>query len=137
MSASPTKEAEVEQGDPSAEENQEMAHEDPHSREHGYSDFDVKEQDRWLPIANGWFSSSHPIHPLTPRAPAWVVHRLPTTAEARRCFATRFACASVRGTAPRHGRLHILLVSFAISNLKTCKPPSLLSSAPFLPRPVG
>lgn len=54
MSASPPKEADVEQGvqspdDPDAQMNDPQ---DPHASGLGY-EFEVKEQDRWLPIANG------------------------------------------------------------------------------------
>jgi len=54
MSASPPKEADVEQGvqspdDPDAQMNDPQ---DPHAGGLGY-EFEVKEQDRWLPIANG------------------------------------------------------------------------------------
>ena len=54
MSASPPKETEVEQGvqspdDPDAQMNDPQ---DPHASGLGY-EFEVKEQDRWLPIANG------------------------------------------------------------------------------------
>ncbi|PQE25272.1 histone-like transcription factor and archaeal histone protein [Rutstroemia sp. NJR-2017a WRK4] len=53
MSNSPPKETEVEQGvspdDPDAQMNE---HTDPHAS--GAYEFEVKEQDRWLPIANGF-----------------------------------------------------------------------------------
>ena len=52
MSDSPPKEPDVEQNAHSGEEQ------DPMDREQegiqGAADFEVKEQDRWLPIANGW-----------------------------------------------------------------------------------
>lgn len=44
---------EVEQGAPSPDEDAQMNDsQDPHSAGHAY-EFEVKEQDRWLPIANG------------------------------------------------------------------------------------
>lgn len=48
---------EVEQGAPSPDEDAQMNDpQDPHSAGHAY-EFEVKEQDRWLPIANGrWLS---------------------------------------------------------------------------------
>ena len=53
MSDSPPKEQDVEQGAQSGDEQ------DPMDRDQDggvgpLADFDVKEQDRWLPIANGW-----------------------------------------------------------------------------------
>ena len=58
MSASPPKEAEVEQGDPTPENSEHMDRgDDAQARDLAYNEFDVKEQDRWLPIANG---SSNP-----------------------------------------------------------------------------
>ena len=56
MSASPPKEADVEPGDPTPENSEPMDRADTESgaRDIAYNDFDVKEQDRWLPIANGW-----------------------------------------------------------------------------------
>ena len=52
MSASPPKETDVEQGAQSGDdpEHMESSHQDPHGQVY---DFEVKEQDRWLPIANG------------------------------------------------------------------------------------
>jgi nuclear transcription Y subunit beta len=55
MSASPPKEADVDQGvqspdDPDAQMNDPQ---DPQALGLLYSEFEVKEQDRWLPIANG------------------------------------------------------------------------------------
>jgi hypothetical protein len=53
MSASPPKEPDVEQGVPSPGNAEEpMDPQDPHASGLSY-DFEVKEQDRWLPIANG------------------------------------------------------------------------------------
>jgi hypothetical protein len=58
----------VEQGAPSGDDEAQMNDpQDPHSTGLGY-EFEVKEQDRWLPIANGTlcFSSYHaaPMLPL-------------------------------------------------------------------------
>lgn len=51
----------VEQGAPSGDEEAQMNDpQDPHSTGLGY-EFEVKEQDRWLPIANG--TSGFPFFP--------------------------------------------------------------------------
>ena len=56
MSPSPPKETEVEQGDPSPDNSEHMDRGDPEAAQRDLAyEFDVKEQDRWLPIANGWF----------------------------------------------------------------------------------
>lgn len=74
MSVSPpVKETDVEQGDPSPDNSEHMDNRtDPEAqaRELAY-EFEVKEQDRWLPIANGWFLMMHylPINLCTPIAP--------------------------------------------------------------------
>lgn len=54
MSVSPPKE-DVEHGGQSPENSEQMDRGDPEAqaRELAY-EFEVKEQDRWLPIANGW-----------------------------------------------------------------------------------
>lgn len=54
MSASPPKEADVEQnaGQSPEEPNDQIIDQDTHAGMSGY-EFEVKEQDRWLPIANG------------------------------------------------------------------------------------
>jgi hypothetical protein len=54
MSASPPKEADVEQNAQSGEEQDHMDREQEGAQA---GEFEVKEQDRWLPIANGWCSS--------------------------------------------------------------------------------
>jgi nuclear transcription Y subunit beta len=55
MSDSPPKnEQETEQGAQSGEEPDQMDREQEGVQQ-GLGDFEVKEQDRWLPIANGWF----------------------------------------------------------------------------------
>lgn len=62
MSASPTKEADVEQGDPTPENSGEMDRGDNDgARDAAYNELDVKEQDRWLPIANGWLLKCRPL----------------------------------------------------------------------------
>ena len=54
MSASPPKDVDVEQGGQSPDDLdvQMNDHQDPHASGLAY-EFEVKEQDRWLPIANG------------------------------------------------------------------------------------
>lgn len=60
MSASPPKETEVEQGDPSPDNSDQMDRGDPDAQARDLPfEFEVKEQDRWLPIANGWFPMHH------------------------------------------------------------------------------
>lgn len=55
MSDSPPKnEQEAERGAQSGEEQDPMEREQEGAQQ-GLGDFEVKEQDRWLPIANGWF----------------------------------------------------------------------------------
>jgi nuclear transcription Y subunit beta len=54
MSDSPPKEADVEQNAQSGEEQDHMDREQEGAQA---GEFEVKEQDRWLPIANGWCSS--------------------------------------------------------------------------------
>jgi hypothetical protein len=54
MSASPPKETEVEQASPDDPDAQMNDPQDPHAS--GAYEFEVKEQDRWLPIANGQLS---------------------------------------------------------------------------------
>jgi len=60
MSASPPKETDVEPTaqSPGNSEHMERDPQDPHAQGLAY-EFEVKEQDRWLPIANGW----SPMHP--------------------------------------------------------------------------
>jgi hypothetical protein len=52
-SASPPKEPEVEQDNQSGDDQGEMDRGDPDAQGQGQGEFEVKEQDRWLPIANG------------------------------------------------------------------------------------
>ena len=52
MAASPPKDEDVEQNQSGEEEGGMSRHDDAHGG--GLGDFEVKEQDRWLPIANGW-----------------------------------------------------------------------------------
>ena len=78
MSASPPKETEVEQGDPSPDNSDHtMDRGDPDAQARDLTfEFEVKEQDRWLPIANGWFS----VHRQLP-----IIVRM----SRRRCSSTR------------------------------------------------
>jgi nuclear transcription Y subunit beta len=52
-SASPPKEQEVEQDNQSGDEQDNMDRGDADPQGQGQGEFEVKEQDRWLPIANG------------------------------------------------------------------------------------
>ncbi|KAI4149377.1 MAG: hypothetical protein LQ340_004666 [Diploschistes diacapsis] len=53
MSASPAEKADVDQGDSNPENSEQMERGDTEgARDAAYNEFDVKEQDRWLPIAN-------------------------------------------------------------------------------------
>lgn len=52
-SASPSKEPEVDPDVQSGEEHDQMDKEHLDPSGHGQGEFEVKEQDRWLPIANG------------------------------------------------------------------------------------
>ena len=54
MSTSPPKEPDVEQSAQSGEEQDHMDREQEGAQGTGLGEFEVKEQDRWLPIANGW-----------------------------------------------------------------------------------
>ena len=56
MSASPPKDTDVEQGDRTPDNSGDMDRGDTEAtqRDMAYNEHDVKEQDRWLPIANGW-----------------------------------------------------------------------------------
>lgn len=53
MSLSPPKDADVEQGGVQSDDPEMNDPQDPNASGLAYSEFDVKEQDRWLPIANG------------------------------------------------------------------------------------
>ena len=63
MSDSPQSNSkDVEQGAPSPGEEPQMNDpQDPHSGGLNQYEFEVKEQDRWLPIANGMLHTSLPI----------------------------------------------------------------------------
>ena len=68
MSVSPPKD-EVDAGDQSPDNSEHMDRGDTEAqaRELAY-EFEVKEQDRWLPIANGWSSPRDLMnHPITIR----------------------------------------------------------------------
>lgn len=95
MSQSPHEDAEVEQADRSPEENEqqdkEMSRPEDIAADLGY-DFEIKEQDRWLPIANGesnlqlWYHSvsrrmspslvlqAHPCLAMVSCAPRYQLH---------------------------------------------------------------
>ena len=61
MSPSPPKETDVEQADPSPDNSEHMDRGDPEAAQRDLTyEFEVKEQDRWLPIANGWSLSPWP-----------------------------------------------------------------------------
>ena len=78
MSASPPEKADVEQGDPTPENSEQMDRGDGEgARDAAYNELDVKEQDRWLPIANGWL----------PRYPFFTVLRSGCPRTHRRCHA--------------------------------------------------
>jgi hypothetical protein len=62
MSTSPPKEPDVEQTAQSGDEQDHMDREQEGQAGTGLGEFEVKEQDRWLPIANGWCCFfSHPF----------------------------------------------------------------------------
>ncbi len=80
MSTSPPKEPDVEQSAQSGEEQDHMDREQEGQAGTGLGEFEVKEQDRWLPIANGWCCFiSHPftafpsLFPMCDRKPLWVL----------------------------------------------------------------
>lgn len=56
-SASPPKEPEVEPGTQSGDDAEHMEREHQDTQAQGQGEFEVKEQDRWLPIANGSLSA--------------------------------------------------------------------------------
>ena len=64
MSPSPPKEPDVEQSAQSGEEQEQMDRDAEGAPGTGIGEFEVKEQDRWLPIANGQ-SLPLPPPPLT------------------------------------------------------------------------
>ena len=55
MSASPPEKADADQAAQSGDEQEQQEMEGGDTTQ-GLGDFEVKEQDRWLPIANGWCS---------------------------------------------------------------------------------
>lgn len=57
-SASPPKEPEVEHENQSGDDPESMDRDNQDPSGHGQGEFEVKEQDRWLPIANGTCCSS-------------------------------------------------------------------------------
>ncbi|KAF2459954.1 histone-fold-containing protein [Lineolata rhizophorae] len=52
MSATPPKKTDVEPADPSPDDSEQMDREPQDTQAQGLPEFEVKEQDRWLPIAN-------------------------------------------------------------------------------------
>ncbi|EGD97317.1 hypothetical protein TESG_04728, partial [Trichophyton tonsurans CBS 112818] len=62
-SASPPKEPEVEPVTQSGDEAEPMEREHHDIQTQGQGEFEVKEQDRWLPIANGLFIPFSPSLP--------------------------------------------------------------------------
>lgn len=67
MAASPPKDTDIDHQ--SGEEEGDMSrHEEAQGG--GLGDFEVKEQDRWLPIANGWF---FPIPHVSPQCPQTLI----------------------------------------------------------------
>lgn len=62
MAASPPEKTEVEQTQ-SGEDDGDMKMQEEGQQGQGLGDFEVKEQDRWLPIANGWSSLILYTHP--------------------------------------------------------------------------
>lgn len=61
MSASPPKDSEVEAGVQSQSSDEMEREQAESSQQPSGFDFEVKEQDRWLPIANGLFNQHSPI----------------------------------------------------------------------------
>lgn len=115
MSASPPKETDVEQGGPSPENSEHMDRADPdaQARDLAY-EFEVKEQDRWLPIANGsFFSCHHVMHlPLL----------LCSSRTGRRWWSLSLLKGS--GVAPAHMRV-LLVSSLDVEDLRRHPPPFL------------
>lgn len=61
MSASPPEKG-AEQGDATPDNNSESMDRGEEVQAREAYDFEVKEQDRWLPIANGWFHAIFLMH---------------------------------------------------------------------------
>ena len=75
MAASPPKDTDVEQNQ-SGEDEGDMSRQDE-AQGGGLGDFEVKEQDRWLPIANGWsMSPFFPSH-VSPNLSQILICRYP------------------------------------------------------------
>ncbi len=68
MSNSPPAEKDVEQSAQSGEEQDQMDREQEGAQGAGLGDFEVKEQDRWLPIANGMVGAVSLSPPFLPCA---------------------------------------------------------------------
>ena len=132
MSASPPKEADVEQGDPTPENSEPMDRGDTESgaRELAFNDFDVKEQDRWLPIANGWLLNtlltvlSSCEHHQASGARHGEIHLRPTSAPR----------AKSRRTQKSHSTRCDSHWSFSFESSRSAHPKALVVS---LPHPFG
>lgn len=113
MSASPSKELEVEVGAQSPDEQEHMDRDQPEpSQQPTVFDFEVKEQDRWLPIANGESSSSR-ICILCPALPA-----LP-------CFINARGRTPPPPSPPPHSVHSLLFVGFSSPSLPRVLPRAL------------
>ncbi|KAK5106131.1 transcriptional activator hap3 [Lithohypha guttulata] len=62
MATSPPKDTDVEQNQSGEDEGDMSRQDEAHGG--GLGDFEVKEQDRWLPIANGWFPLPPMCYPI-------------------------------------------------------------------------
>lgn len=103
MSVSPPKEG-VEQGDATPEHSESMERGEEAQVREAY-DFEVKEQDRWLPIANGW-SRSIP-HALS--STEFARFRLATLHDDGILYCRRFSISHARK-----------IVGFLLHSLKIC-----------------
>jgi hypothetical protein len=119
MSASPPEKPEVEQGDPSpdtSDHNMDRGDPDAQARDLTF-EFEVKEQDRWLPIANGWFSVHRQL-PITVGLPQ------------KRCSSIHVLRLVPLMSCLRRSHAAILLsTGLPLCNLEICTsiPPPLLS----------
>ncbi|KAK3900038.1 histone-fold-containing protein [Staphylotrichum tortipilum] len=111
MSDSPQSNAkDVDQGAPSGDEEAQMNDpQDPLSTGHAYGDLEVKEQDRWLPIANGTRS-------LTGASP------LPCLSDRRRCSTSSMSGhSSPKSSSPQAPHASSLLQSSSTTTTKADK----------------
>ena len=134
MSASPPKEADVEQGDPTPENSEPMDRGDtePGARELAYNEFDVKEQDRWLPIANGWLLNALSYRPSTLRSVTGVVKR----AMGKRICVVRQALLVLR-VVGREVTLQAVRLSAVLHFLESPKSAHSKALVVPLPRPIA